>query len=352
MSLVSVNLSYFINIIIDHRSLTGKQPLHMQTRIPKIFTFTTTLVTSIWFLSLVRNVSIMDLSQYDVLLSTLENCGEFEARSFSNHARVGYSESIPATLASMLMFVDHTFVLSIKGCGSHIPPSLERRATCIIGSELDRCTPASFVQGKFGHAMKVTFTHAVVMLLSRRAGYKHVAVIEDDITFVDRKLSRESVNDFVHLLQTDFWSFIRFGYRPYFLQDGGGAKHCPMKCRCEMNASMGDHLCKLRTSGCDLRSSDFYIVHSRHFADFTARMLDLSAQNSKRIVDLHPMRAFSDQWLFLPQVSYQATLDIPADYQLGAGSLYIKKCAGPRPLPNSVTEQLSSKFRNETLSGR
>jgi len=307
-----------------------------------------TFLLALFFLcfSLTHEMSNTSLSLYDNLLSGLETCDDFETRLASVDE---WSDSMPSVLSSMLLFVDHTFVLSVDGCESKIPASLESRATCIVGRVLDRCTPARFVRGKYKHAMKVTFTHAMVLLISQRSGYRHVAVIEDDIKFVERKLSPGSVHDFFQLLQTNSWSLIRFGYRPYFLQDGGGATPCPMKCRCEINANMGDHLCKLPKAGCDLRSSDFYVVHSRHFLDLASRTLDMSVQNSQRIVDVYPMRAFSNQWLFLPQVSYQATLDIPADYQLGAGALYVKKCAGPRPLPHAVTQQFSSTYHNETV---
>ena len=92
--------------------------------------------------------------------------------------------------------------------------------------------------------------------------------------------------------------------------------------------------------GCDMRSSDLYVLPSHAFLGLRRLLLDLKKPNTKRIVDVHPMRAYGKQWIFLPQISYQRTLDIPADYQIGAGALYVKKCVGPRPVSPLVSNQL------------
>ena len=188
--------------------------------------------------------------------------------------------------------------------------------------------------------MKVTFTHAAIITLSIEAGYKTIAVLEDDLAFVDRGLPSEATEKFARLLDdSNAWNIIRFGFRPYFLQHSG-TSHCPSNCRCVTSKTYGEHFCELRNPGCDMRSSDLYVLPSHNFLTFRARLLDLRLPNTKRIVDVHPMRAYGNQWILLPQVSYQRTLDIPADYQVGAGSLFVKKCVGPRPVASSVTKQL------------
>jgi hypothetical protein len=55
---------------------------------------------------------------------------------------------------------------------------------------------------------------------------------------------------------------------------------------------------------------------------------------------MRPMRQFAKQWLLLPQISIQTKLDIPVDYQIGLGALYVKKCVHPRPLAEVVTRQV------------
>ena len=96
--------------------------------------------------------------------------------------------------------------------------------------------------------------------------------------------------------------------------------------------------------GCDMRSSDFYVINSQYFLTFQRAMLNRKRRNVDRIVDLYPMRSISKQWMFIPQVSFQRVLDIPVDYQIGSGSLFIKKCVLPRPIPPSVAEQAISVY--------
>ena len=255
------------------------------------------------------------------------------------------SSTVPDEVAVLLSLIDHVFVLSFHECDIELPPFLLGRSKCIKGEILDRCVPKKFIMGSYRHAMKVTLSHAVILHMSRIAGHNNVAILENDIDFAKRRLSPLVVGDFRKLLQSSSWNFIRFGFRPYFLQESG-AVPCPDMCRCELSSSYGDHLCELKQAGCDIRSSDFFVVHSRQFAHLEARLLDLRKKNSKRIIDVYPMRAVAKQWLFLPQISFQKTLDIPVDYQIGAGALYVKKCAGPRPLPERTAQnlQLSTTF--------
>ena len=180
--------------------------------------------------------------------------------------------------------------------------------------------------------MKVKFAHVVIIQLATDAGFRHIAIFEDDITLVGRNMSLTVRDNFQTLISSkNNWSFVRLGFRPYFLQKNADA-HCPTKCRCQIT-HYGDHLCRLKASGCDIRSSDLYVVNSLYFKKFQQRLTDLRMKNAKRIVDLHPLRSFSHQWLLIPQISYQRISDLPPDYQLGAGALFITKCVQPRPLP-------------------
>jgi len=212
------------------------------------------------------------------------------------------------------------------------------RASCVIGAVLDACAPKVFVQGEHSHALKVTFTHAVIIQLAQDANHQHIAVIEDDIVLIPR-YQDDTITGFSSLLNSNLWSFIRVGFRPYFLQEAG-AKPCPKQCRCEFRKEFGENLCEVRSPGCDLRSSDFYILSARFFEEFKDRLLDINEVDEKRVVDMYPMRSLGSQWLLLPQASFQRQLDIPVDYQIGIGALYVKKCAGPRPVPNSVSADL------------
>jgi hypothetical protein len=288
-----------------------------------------------------------DVSDKSKLLNTINTCGEFVS-SFGR--RVENSSTVPDEIAGLLSLVDHIFVLSSHDCTIKLPLHLRSRSDCVKGKVLDGCIPKEFIRGSYEHAMKVTFSHAIILHISRVAGYKHIAVLEDDVSFVERQLSPKIAGDFRSLLQTNSWNLIRLGFRPYFLQKLGTVP-CPTNCRCKLSLKFGEHLCEMVHAGCDIRSSDFFILHMRQFALLEDRLVDLKLENSKRIIDVHPMRSIDKQWLFLPQVSYQETLDIPVDYQLGAGAIYVKKCAGPRPLPLRTSQQLQlTALRERTAS--
>ena len=244
-------------------------------------------------------------------------------------------------VAEMLSLVDHTFVLSTEGCKTSLPVELHKKSTCILGKRLDECAPSVLLAGAYQHAMKVTFAHAFILQMAVRANYRHIVVIEDDLVFVERNFSSTVRKDFSILIQSKSWSFIRFGYRPYFLQHSANIP-CPSQCRCSTSHEFGEHFCRLRAKGCDLRSSDLYVLRAPYFHLLREKLLNTKVSSSKRIVDTHPFKQFADQWLFVPQVSFQRTLDIPMDYQLGLGALYNHKCVGPRPLQPILRQQIAA----------
>jgi len=245
----------------------------------------------------------------------------------------------PDQLSQMLHEVDHIFVLSFDLCETKLPRSFAGRATCVVGRKLDVCAPHAYIRGPYSHAMKVSFMHATVLHLAHKSRYEHIAVVEDDFVIRNDALSANLVREFHTLLNSNAWSIIRFGFRPYFLEESS-REHCPLKCRCTIKRHVSEQFCELSRAGCDIRSSDFYVIREQYYEPLRLKILDRTQSNSKRIVDMRPMRQFSKQWLLLPQISIQTKLDIPVDYQIGLGALYTKKCVYPRPLPELVTQQL------------
>ena len=242
-------------------------------------------------------------------------------------------------ITKMLLSVDHVFILSFGGCRTTLSTQLKGKATCILGREVDRCAPKQLISGTSRHAMRVTFSHALILQLAIEAQYRHVAVMEDDIQLISRSNSADLYSNFVKLIRSPAWSIIRFSFRPYFLEESA-VKPCPFKCKCD-TSQYGPQLCRLRLSGCDIRSSDFYILNSRSITRLQYQLLDRRRSNTRRVVDVHPMQSFSNQWILLPQVSYQQTLAVPAEFQIGEGALFIKKCVHPRPLPDILTAQVT-----------
>ena len=254
---------------------------------------------------------------------------------------LGVSDNAPyAThILELLLSIDHVFILSLDECETKLPKSFAGRATCVVGTKLDLCAPNEFIRGPYTHAMKVSFMHATVLYLSEKANYHHVALLEDDIAVRHDMFSEKLLPDFGKILSSKTWSMIRFGFRPYFLEKNS-RERCPRMCRCYIKQSIAHEFCKLPKAGCDMRSSDFYVVNKESYAPLLAKLLDMKQANSKRIIDTSPMRSLANQWLILPQASIQTKLDIPVDYQIGLGTLYVKKCVLPRPVPEIVSRQL------------
>ena len=263
-----------------------------------------------------------------------------ECKKFTHPVELNANRKyFPETLSKMLLEIDHIFVLSIDSCKTALPRAFSGRATCVVGRKLDMCAPRAYIRGSYTHAMKVSFMHAAVLYLAQTSRYERIAVLEDDVIIRHNALSANLVREFRALLKSNAWSVVRFGFRPYFLEESS-REHCPLKCRCEIQKHVSEQFCELSRAGCDIRSSDFYVIRKQHYEPLRLKILDRTRANSKRIVDTHPMRQFARQWLFLPQISIQTKLDIPVDYQIGLGALYVKKCVYPRPLPELVTQQL------------
>lgn len=263
----------------------------------------------------------------------VDNC-----EGFSTPLNLGNTSSFPPPIPDILLEIDHIFILGFDECVSRLPSVFSGRATCVLGQKLDSCAPKAFIRRPYVHAMKVSFMHAAVLQLARTAQYKHIAIIEDDVEVRHHIFSNNVVDDFHKLLDSSLWSIVRFGYRPYFLEESS-RERCPSRCRCRIQKQVAEEFCELPRGGCDLRSSDFYVIHKHFYVILQSKILDLKQPNSKRIVDTRPFRHFSKQWLMLPQASIQTKLDIPTDYQIGLGALFIKKCVYPRPITRIVAQQ-------------
>ena len=125
----------------------------------------------------------------------------------------------------------------------------------VDGKRIDDCVKDHHMD----HWHRATFSHAIAVSHARARGFGNVAVVEDDarsdFTVV---FSDADYEDFATLLrQPARWNFIRLGWRPYALETAIG-DGCPRRCRCE--EVVGARTCAIAGSGCDLRSSDAYLV--------------------------------------------------------------------------------------------
>ena len=140
--------------------------------------------------------------------------------SFSSPLCVSDIAPFATQILEMLLTTNHVFVLSLDTCKTKLPRSFAGRATCVVGTKIDTCAPKEFIQGPYTHAMKVSFMHAAVLyLLAQKANYRHVTLIEDDVAVRHGAFSENLLPDFRKALDSTTWSMIRFGFRPYFLEE-------------------------------------------------------------------------------------------------------------------------------------
>jgi hypothetical protein len=167
----------------------------------------------------------------------------------------------------------------------------------------------------------VGFSHAFVHLYSEQHEYRTIAVLEEDF-FVERTFDQAQVRNLGRLLENNQWTFIRMGRRPYFLEGLTYPESCPLQCKCEQVKDFGSGLCRMHNSGCDMRSSDFYISSKRVFKKFAEILHDavkypwqefherVSPHKRERspVIDMDVLQSFKNQWSVIPQLSFQHNL--------------------------------------------
>ena len=231
-------------------------------------------------------------------------------------------------LSRIAQLADHTFILAKADCSRiGVLPDAAKRTTCVCGERLDTCAPGALLSGALPHGYRVTFAHAYIMFLAQKSGYRSVCVIEEDTLLAIRNNVTEVIRDIALIMSSKKWSFIRVGYRPYFFESTGSFA-CPRECTCKLHSGY-EHVCELQSSGCDIRSSDFYFVENQIFFPFRKLMTSKRLKHSRRIVDVIPMNSFEHQWLSVPQVSFQGSLDVPLSYQIGLSLKFLQECVFP-----------------------
>ena len=239
-------------------------------------------------------------------------------------------------LSRLAQLADHTFILAKADCSQVVLlPGAAKRTTCVCGERLDTCAPFELLSDELSHGYKVTFAHAYMMFLAQNSGYKSVCIVEEDASLVARNNMTEVVRDIEFIMSSKKWSLIRVGYRPYFFESKGSLS-CPRECACKLHSGYA-HVCELQSSGCDMRSSDFYFIENQIFFPFRKLMTSNRLKHSRRIVDVIPMNSFKHQWLSVPQVSFQGALDVPLTYQIGLSLKFLQQCVFPG---SSATELL------------
>jgi len=87
---------------------------------------------------------------------------------------------------------------------------------------------------------------------------------------------------------------------------------------------VGARTCAVESSGCDLRSSDAYLVGRSAYNSYIHRL-------QLGVVDFDVLQSFDKMVLVNPMVSYQEKLDITMDSQRDLQAAFRHKCVGSGP---------------------
>ena len=119
------------------------------------------------------------------------------------------------------------------------------------------------------------------------------------------------------------WRTIRVGYRAMFIDRPiesvsklVGKETCPKDCRCEKKNAF---TCIMRQSGCDMRSSDFYLVREAAYQSIIDKIYEGFT------VDCEALRQVPNQIYITPQLSFQGTLDLKLQTQIQMGEEFMQQ---------------------------
>lgn len=234
--------------------------------------------------------------------------------------RVGVKRDWSAAYVQALALAEQVYVLCVRCDAFVVPEALAGKTLLVDGRVFDECDQAD----KYGldHYKRASLSHAAAVADAVNKKFKSVAVVEEDSVTpmkgagFDAPLSATDAFALKKALAADDWSFARLGWRQYTLEIAPQSE-CPTQCSCAMR---GEKLCFVAGSGCDLRSSDSYIISHRYFR----WTLDQLIQGGTIDYDVLPRAPGT--LLALPIFSAQKTLDTPVEHQAAVSELFMNRC--------------------------
>ena len=255
----------------------------------------------------------------------VQACEAIEYMSSSDAMR-GF-ESINDNVDKLLALTDMTYVLAFQNCTTSFK---HVRWACARGEYIDSCMADRFSSFVEGHGYATSISHAFIIMHAKLNGYRKISIIEDDVEF-STTLDAQVVTELrANINGPREWSFVRLGYRPYFLEEqyssssrehGNSVFFCPTECVCK---AIDSTLCHMAESGCDMRSSHFYMINEDEFTHILYNLLD--SGNRHRVIDWFVLQGYKNQLYVVDSVATQQQLDIPNELQSGFSSLFKRLC--------------------------
>ena len=226
------------------------------------------------------------------------------------------TDNAPSNLSHQIIseLSDQVYILCLRCDSSRIPVGSEQKTTFVQAQRLDTCLQISHLS----HYVKVSIAHAHILETVRTSTtHSAVAILEEDTrsegeytTYIDSLSTAELLES----LRNKNWKILRLGYKPYFLIDNTRLSNMlslPKLCRPECKCSkFHENACIMRHRGCDMRSSDAYIIR-RNVLSELGRAIETG-----HVIDVHAMRAVSQQAFLVPQLNFQSAQTIEGSRQL------------------------------------
>ena len=232
---------------------------------------------------------------------------------------VSHSNTVYRLTANV--FVDHVYILCMNCDQIAVRPEWEGRVSLFSGAQFDACIDATHYS--LDHYLKATLSHAGVVSDAVRSQHKTIAVFEEDSSTIgsDTEFNEQDIGDYYNVVTRYPWNVVRLGWRPYTLELNY-PQPCSASCACTFQ---GKRVCTVDAAGCDLRSSDGYVMHSRAFAAFFEQLINWA------VVDTRALQSLSHQVLVHPMLSYQNHLDITPERQKELVRLFADSCVVHQP---------------------
>ena len=223
--------------------------------------------------------------------------------------------------ARLALLGQHVYIICMKCDRLEIPPEWAGRVTTVHGTDVDPC----YSRNGADHWRKASMSHVHAMLDAKVNGYETITIMEEDAMTKDLTAEDINVDGLLSMLNsTASWNTVRLGYRPYFFEQqamAGGREgvtfRCPASCACEQ---LSQNACIIKNAGCDMRSSDFYVVRMSQ-----ANSIRHSVKSGSTI-DMQALRALRKQVYVLPQVSVQGKLDRSENQQTNMANRFRQLC--------------------------
>ena len=247
-------------------------------------------------------------------------------RGASNAAPLGCNDDnttgcarVSRSAVKLSAWTEQIYILCMKCSKLSVPDEWKDKLTFIRGGDVDPC----YGKNGLNHWIKASMSHVHVYTDALLRGFDVITVMEEDAMTRDfTNTTEDRVDALVEAVKSNAdWSTVRLGYRPYFFEEQSMTHKlpytCPVKCRCH---ELTEHACIMPRKGCDMRSSDFYLLRVPRGREIRSKIYQGST------VDMEALQGVRNQLFVVPQLSFQGVLDREETAQINMGNRFNSLC--------------------------